>query len=97
MKDDLLKIIRNYGLVNQMKHWHEEIYELDEAITQKEMEDNLLEDLIDRKYNISQEIADCFVMLKQFQYYYDIEDSEIEKIMKEKIQRQLGRMESDKE
>lgn len=94
MKEDLLKIIKTYGLTNQMKHWHEEIYELDEAITQKEMEDNLLEDLIDRKYNILQEIADNFVMLKQFQYLYNISDEEIESIMKAKIKRQLDRIET---
>jgi len=95
MKNDLLKIIRNYGLANQMKHWHEEIYELDEAITQKEMEDNLLEDLIDRKYNVSQEIADNFVMLKQFQYFYNISDEEIESIMKSKVKRQLERIKNE--
>ena len=32
------------------------------------------------------------VMLKQFQYYYDITDEQIEEIMNYKIQRQLDRI-----
>ena len=36
------------------------------------------------------------IFLKQFQYYYGIKDSEIEKIMEEKIQRQLKRIEEEK-
>ena len=42
--------------------------------------------------HITEEIADCMVMLKQFQYYYGIEDKEIEEVMKYKIERQLERI-----
>jgi hypothetical protein len=34
-------------------------------------------------------------MLKQFQYYYEIPDEEIERIMKYKIKRQLERIEEE--
>lgn len=98
MKEDLLKIIRHYGLENQLKYIHSEYYELDEAI----IVDNWAKDILTTKEykdykkesikHIAEEIADVMVMLKQFQYYYDIEDSEIEKIMKEKIKRQLERI-----
>lgn len=101
MKEDLLKIINHYGVDKQLKYIHSEYFELDEAIvkyeTIKEEDEFGYDRMVFLKEDIAQEIADCFVMLKQFQYYYDIEDSEIEKIMLEKIQRQLGRMESDKE
>lgn len=43
-----------------------------------------------------EEIADITVMLKQFQYYYGIEDKEIEEVMKYKIDRQLERIENEK-
>ena len=95
MKEDLLKIINNYGLSKQLKYIHSEYFELDEAIIDCENDEGAFEEY--HHEHITEEIADVMVMLKQFQYYYDIEDSEIEKIMKEKIQRQLGRMESDKE
>lgn len=39
-----------------------------------------------------QEMADVTVMLKQFQYYYEISDEEIEEVMKQKIERQLKRI-----
>jgi transcription initiation factor IIE alpha subunit len=35
------------------------------------------------------------VMLKQFQYYYGIDDEQIEEIMKQKINRQIQRIEEE--
>lgn len=103
MKDDLLKIINHYGINNQLKYIHSEYFELDEAILRElEISFNSEGDFGDRcalkkaKEHIAEELSDCFVMLKQFQYYYDIEDSEIEKIMVEKIDRQLKRIEEEK-
>ena len=96
MREDLLKIINNYGIDNQLKYIHSEYFELDEAIIK--YEDYAYYDYeygVGRKH-IAEEIADVICMLKQFQYYYDIEDSEIEKIMLEKIQRQLERIQNDK-
>lgn len=97
MKQDLLKIINNYSINNQLKYIHSEYFELDEAIIKAE--NFQPQSFIQLNVNIShfvehiaEELADVMVMLKQFQYYYDIEDSEIEKIMKEKIQRQLIRI-----
>jgi len=43
-------------------------------------------------YHIAEELADVMVMLKQFQHYYGISDEEIEKIMKEKVDRQIKRI-----
>ena len=97
MKQDLLKIINHYGINNQLKYIHSEYFELDEAILHYENSRYFNDEYgVDDNKNIAEELSDCFVMLKQFQYYYDIEDSEIEKIMKEKIDRQLKRIEEEK-
>ncbi len=100
MKEDLLKIINHYGINKQLKYIHSEYYELDEAIIQREYpaiaKDHKPYELMEfEKAHITEEIADVMVMLKQFQYYYNISDEQIEKIMKQKIERQLKRIESE--
>lgn len=98
MKEDLLKIINNYGISNQLKKLSEEVFELQEAI-------------IDAEYNryvgvirkpgekaiehIEEEFADCCVVLEQFKAYYDLDNDKIIEIMKKKINRQLERMEKN--
>lgn len=101
MKDKLLQIINNYGIINQLKYIHSEYFELDEVIMKAE--NFQPKSIVQLNTNIgsivghiTEEIADVMVMLKQFQYYYGIEDSEIEKIMEEKINRQLRRIEEEK-
>ena len=47
--------------------------------------------------HIEEEIADVLVMLKQIQYFYKISDEEVEETMKYKIERQLKRIEEEKE
>ena len=90
-------------LINkQLKYIHSEYFELDEAILdyQKSGWDFTDEDCkdIEKEYrtHIAEELADIQVMLKQFQYYYDITDEEVENIMKQKIERQLKRIEDEK-
>lgn len=95
MKDDLLKIISFYGVLPQLKHFNSEVFELTEAIINAE--NNRLIG-ISRKpsklaiEHIAEEIADCYVMLNQFQLYYGIENKQIEETMKFKIDRQLERI-----
>lgn len=99
MKEDLLKIINHYGIMPQLKYIHSEYFELDEAILNcKYLEDNgyWYRELLSKKEHIAEEISDVMVMLKQFQYYYGIEDKQIEDIMKFKIERQLRRIEEEK-
>lgn len=100
MKENLLKIVNHYGLKHQLKYIHSEYYELDEAIIQKEypaIAKGHKNDELDRLENnhIAEEIADVLVMLKQIQYYYEIPDEEIERIMKYKIKRQLERIDKE--
>lgn len=98
MKKDLLTIIKHYGIENQLKYIHSEYFELDEAIIKFENHDfaNWTASKNMFTKDIAEEIADVMVMLKQFQYYYDIEEEDIETIMKKKIDRQLKRMEEEK-
>lgn len=90
MKDKLLKIINHYGSREQLKYIHSEYFELDEAII-----DYITKDENTYKEHIAEEIADIMVMLKQFQYYYDITDKEMEKLMNYKIDRQLNRIKGE--
>lgn len=98
MKEDLLKIINNYGISNQLKKLSEETFELQEAI-------------IDAEYNryvgvirkpgeraikhIEEEFADVCVVLEQFKAYYNLDNDRIIQIMKQKINRQLDRIEKE--
>jgi len=97
MKQDLLKIINYYSLMKQLKYIHSEYFELDEAIVKSQYNCNY--DFIEKDEDIkhiAEEIADVMVMLKQFQYYYGIDDKQIEEIMKYKIDRQLIRIKNEK-
>lgn len=97
MSEKLLKIIDNYGVMPQLKYFQSEVFELNEAIIRH---DELYE--IDgyscdiRKKHIAEEIADVEVMLLQFKEYYHIDGNEILEIMNKKIDRQLKRMENEK-
>ena len=99
MKDDLLKIISTYDVLPQLKYFQSEIFELNEAIINAEHSRcvGITRDVAPICIeHIAEEIADCMVMLKQFQYYYGIEDKEIEEVMKYKIDRQLERIKEGK-
>ena len=98
MKDDLLKIISFYGVIPQLKYFQSEIFELNQSIIDYQYVEVYKNSPAEKagKEHIAEEIADCTVMLKQFQYYYGIEDKEIEEVMKYKIDRQLERIENEK-
>ena len=84
MENKLLTIFNTYGKSSQVSKLLEEVGEFIETVINEDKE------------NMVQEMADCTVMLKQFQYYYGIEDKEIEEVMKYKIDRQLERIENEK-
>lgn len=50
----------------------------------------------DQLADVKGEIADVMVMLRQIQYKYNIKDDEIIEIMKQKISRQLERIDAEK-
>jgi uncharacterized protein YabN with tetrapyrrole methylase and pyrophosphatase domain len=99
MEKELLEIIEHFGINNQQRKLQEEVFELNEAITQKEYpaiakskKPNELETF--EKERIIEEIADIEVILLQIKELYHIDSNEILKIMKNKIKRTLERIES---
>ena len=101
MKENLLKIINNYGISSQLKKLSEEIFELQEAIFKyeelKKWDDEYYSvDLKSAIEHLEEEFADCCVVLEQFKAYYNLDNDRIINIMKQKIDRQLGRIEKEK-
>ena len=87
IENKLLQIINHYGVNNQQRKLEEEVFELQEVISLK-----LHIDDMDYKEHIEEEIADVMVMLKQIQYYFNIKNEVIDRIMEFKINRQLERI-----
>lgn len=98
MEEELLKIIKHYGILEQLKYIHSEYFELDEAIVRCEYyPGGICKNLKDAYLNhIAEELADVMVMLEQFRLYYDIPSMKITEIMQQKIERQLKRIEAEK-
>jgi NTP pyrophosphatase (non-canonical NTP hydrolase) len=91
MKEDLLKIIKHYGVNNQQRKLEEEIFELQESIIKYELDETGLE----TKKHIEEEFADVCVILEQFKAYYNLDNKKIVDIMQTKIARQLRRIENE--
>ena len=99
MKKELIKIISSFGVLSQLKYFQSEVFELNEAIITHELKKSVeyeipLTEIVGTKEHITEEIADVMVMLEQFKLYYNIGNMEIAKIMKNKINRTLERIES---
>ncbi len=99
-KEKLLKIINHYGVIPQLKYFQSEVFELNEAIINRELKDTVeyeipLTEIIGAKDHIAEEIADVMVMLEQFKLYYGISSEEIINIFWSKVDRQLKRMEEE--
>ena len=90
MKEALLKIINHYGVNAQQRQFAEEVFELQEAITQYEEP---------RRYrgteHIAEEITDVMCLLFQFSEYYNIDANDISKTLAYKIKRQLERIKNE--
>lgn len=102
MNKDIVEIIRYFGVNAQQRKIMEEIFELQESITQYEMaKDNHI--MYSNSYlnklhkHITEEIADVTLMLKQFQRYYDIKDNEIENVVQGKIARTFKKIQEIEE
>lgn len=90
--DKLLKIIEKYGILEQLKYFQSEVFELNEAILARNYDYDGMTDVGDDDH-IAEEIADVMVMLMQFKEFYHIDGKAILKIMEEKIDRQIKRIE----
>jgi NTP pyrophosphatase (non-canonical NTP hydrolase) len=93
MKDKLMQIINHYGVSNQLRKFTEEYFELVEAIIKAE--ESNLEDYISIIDHITEEIADCYVLIEQFRLKYSIPIEEIQNVMRYKISRQLERIKNE--
>lgn len=78
-----IEIINHYGYRHQIRKLAEEQYELIEALFEKDEE------------HITEEIADCLLLINQFKAYYKIKDKDIQKVYDYKIVRQEGRMKDE--
>lgn len=99
MKEKVLKIIDHYGIMPQLKYFQSEVFELNEAIINRELHwnyDTGIQDIKPLDEHIAEEIADVMVMLEQFKFYYRIEDMDIKEIMNKKIDRQIERIANEK-
>ena len=97
MKEDLLKIIKHYGINSQQRKLEEEVFELQEAITTHELKQSVeydipLTEIVGTKEHIAEELADVMVILEQIKLYYEISSEQITKIFWSKVERQLGRI-----
>ena len=86
MKDDLLKIIKHFGINVQQRKLQEEVFELQEAITKLECGNGYTE-------NIEEEMVDVMILLKQIFQYYNLCESTMLLIEEEKIKRTIDRIE----
>jgi NTP pyrophosphatase (non-canonical NTP hydrolase) len=80
-----IEIINHYGLKNQIRKFNEESYELIEALFEND------------KDHITEEIADCLLLIKQFRDFYKIQDEEIREVYDYKLARQERRMADEKD
>lgn len=78
MKEELLKIINNYGVMPQLEYYQTEIWELNEAIKDYQSsgwdfrDEECIQIEQEYKKHIAEELGDNYVMLYQFpEYYYE--------------------------
>ena len=89
LEDKALKVIDNYGVMNQLKYFQSEVFELAEAIIKFENGIGKIEDIID-------ETSDVEFMLLQFREWYEILKEEVYDRQLFKADRQLERIKNEK-
>lgn len=80
-----IEIINHYGYKHQIRKLAEEQYELIEALFEEDED------------HITEEIADCLLLINQFKAYYGIKDKDIQKVYDYKIARQERRIADEQE
>ncbi|MDD4733991.1 MAG: hypothetical protein PHU05_04020 [Bacilli bacterium] len=97
-EDKLLKIIKHYGVLKQLKYFQSEVFELNEAVINYEnsRKQPYAINMLPSREHIAEEIADVMVMLEQFRLYFGIDEKDVVKIKWEKVERQLERIENER-
>lgn len=92
--ENFLKIIKHFGIKNQVKKLNEECFELLEAITRYEVLDDYIGEYVNEKKNIAEEMVDVLILINQIWEYYNFSDEVISEILHHKLNRTLDRIES---
>ena len=90
IEKDLETICQHYGIRKQLKKLSEEVFELQEAVIDNEW------DVDGNTDHIAEELADVMVLWEQIRLHYEVPIQVIQGIMKEKIERQLKRINEEK-
>ena len=89
MKAKLLRIFRHYGIETQKRKLNEECYEFLQAVCEWQAKPTA-----DTRTHVVEELADCLVVLFQFQHHFGIEDWKLNAWAKTKIKRTLARIDT---
>lgn len=95
MKEKLLSIINHYGIKHQQRKLAEEVFELQEAITEEQCEGSDYDYSEMHKNHIAEELTDVIVLVSQIKEYYGISDAQLGKIMDFKVYRTLERIKEE--
>ena len=88
--EKLWRIFHHYGRRKQRLKTIEELAELQRALSRWDLYSK-----DDNYYNVLEETADVIVMIRQL--YFILEKEEIDRIVKEKVDRTLKRIEKEKQ
>lgn len=96
MQEKIKRIANCYGLAKQQRQLSEECAELIQATSKfVRLQEESYKLTVDWKYlqNVIEEIADVEIMLEQMKYLLHINSEAIEEIKKNKLDREVGRIE----
>lgn len=93
---DINKILNYYGRENQLLKSIEELDELKDAIRKERTADTLDNYNYDVKAEVMTELADVLIMCEQLRRMHSIPLCELEREINYKVDRQLKRMEGEK-
>lgn len=89
--DEVLKIIRHYGNQHQLYKAAEELGELQTVVLQDANKKVI------SKMNVAEEIADVYIMAKQIELIYGLDDRDIQPIIDYKMKRMEYRIHDESE
>ena len=96
--EDNIKIVKNYGVKQQMPVWVEELSELTKVICKwmrkyDKLEGDISESLLT---DMKEEITDVTICIDQLRYILNFTEDDLMKEYKFKVDRQLKRIEDEK-
>lgn len=89
MKTKLLRIFNHFGIETQKRKLNEECYEFLQAVAEWQSNPSTV-----NAEHVTEELADCLVVLKQFQLSFEIADLVLEEIAILKTERTLARIDT---